>query len=275
MKRRITIIVCGLLSALAITGRTLADYPIEVIELKAALLEEILPVVRPLAGADATVTGMGNTLIIKAPPERVREIRKLLLEIDRPPRQLTITVSNAGDESIHSSGYSASADVSVGDTRVGINSPGRSDGDSRARLDVHGHDAQLERNVGQQVQVLEGRPAWIAAGTRVPVYGGYPPSTGFRDDSSGFYVVPRVGGGGQVTLEIHQRDDRPGRIHGTRDIQRAATVVTGRLGEWILIGGIDDTGNSRQEGIGRALNRETASTRQIRVRVECPDCAAD
>ena len=51
----------------------LADYPIEVIELKSRSLEEILPLVRPLIGADGTATGMGNNLVLKAAPGRVRE----------------------------------------------------------------------------------------------------------------------------------------------------------------------------------------------------------
>jgi hypothetical protein len=266
--------LCALLAALAVAGAAGADYPIEVIELRAALLEDILPVVRPLVGTNGTVTGMGNNLVIKAPPETVRQVRELLAEIDRPPRRLLITVSNAGDDSLHSSGYSASADVKIGDARVGINSPGRRAGDSRARIDLHDRDARRQRETGQQIQALEGRPAWIQAGTRVPVYGGYPPTTVLRNDVSGFYVVPRVRGE-RVMLEIYQRDDRPGTSHGAGDIQRAATTVSGNLGEWILLGGINDAGATRHEGTASALNRETASTRQIRVRVECPGCGAE
>jgi hypothetical protein len=268
------IVIVVLLSNLAVTGGAVADYPIEVIELRAALLEEILPVVRPLAGADGTVTGMGNTLVIKASPDRVSEIRELLAEIDRPPRRLLITVSNTGDEALRSSGYSASADVRVGDARVGINSRGRPHGDSRARLDIHGHDVSRERASGQQIQVLEGRPAWIHAGTRVPVFGGYPPSAGFQDNLSGFYVVPRLSGD-RVTLEIYQSDDKPGTLRGARKIQRAGTTVSGNLGEWILLGGIDNVANTRRSGTASSARRETSTSRQVRVRVECRDCRGE
>ena len=65
----------------------MADYPIEVIELKARTLDEVLPVVRPLVGDDAAVTGMGNNLIIKASPAQVEAVRKLLAEIDHPPKR--------------------------------------------------------------------------------------------------------------------------------------------------------------------------------------------
>jgi len=126
--------LCGVLSVFVAGMPVYADYPIEVIELQAATLNEVMPVVRPLVGPDGTVTGMGNNLVIKAAPEQVRAIRALLLRIDRPPRRLLITVSNSGEEVSRASGYTGSADIKRGNGQVGINSTGRSVEDSRARL---------------------------------------------------------------------------------------------------------------------------------------------
>ncbi len=73
--------VCGVFALLAVFASAdpvCADYPIEVIELQAATLDEVVPVVRPLVGPDGTVTGMETSLVIKAAPERVAEIRELL-----------------------------------------------------------------------------------------------------------------------------------------------------------------------------------------------------
>jgi hypothetical protein len=248
-----------------------ADYPIEVIELRAATLNEVIPVVRPLVGPDGTVTGMGNNLVIKAAPDRVREIRELLVRIDRPPRQLLISVSNSGEDVSHASGYSGRADIRIGDGQVGINSPGRPVGDSRARLDVYRQGARGKRSAGQQVHALEGRPAWIHAGSQVAVHGGYPHGTQMHDVTSGFYVVPRVSGT-EVMLEIFQHDDRPGRLPGTFEIQRAGTVVRGRLGEWVVLGGIDSASKDRHTGLARSQQRESMQSQQIRVKVECIDC---
>jgi hypothetical protein len=271
---------------LALLGLTIsrcvaADYPIEVIELQSTLLEDVLPVVRPLAGEDGTVTGMGNNLVIMASPDRVREIRQLLQTLDRPPRRLLISVSNQGDTARHSRGYDASADIEAGNARIGVNSPGRAVDDSRARISVYDSGRRSERTAGQRVQALEGRPAYISSGTALPLssseryyLNGVPyerRSTQLHNVSSGFYVVPRLQGE-TVLLEIRQQDDRPRRGGNGISTQHTATTVRGRLGEWLELGDISNSGDSRSGGLGRAGSTQGYSARQIRVKVECLDC---
>jgi type II secretory pathway component GspD/PulD (secretin) len=272
-----------LLYCLVSARGALADYPIEVIELKARTLDEVLPVVRPLVSGDATVTGMGNNLIIKASPEQVEAVRKVLAEIDRPPKRLLITVSNQGENGGSSSGYSGSADIKIGQGQVGINSPGRPVGDSRARIDLHDSDSRQARTASQQVQALEGRPAYISAGAQVPMHerqdfsiNGVPyrrEVTGLRDVSSGFYVVPRVSGA-FVSLDILQHNDRPAGAGSRIDTQRVATTVRARLGEWIDLGGIDTSSTGSRTGLGYATRTQEAATQQIRIKVECLDCGS-
>ena len=280
VKPRALFLLCIVLTCL-LYRPALADYPIEVIELQARPLEEILPVIRPFAGPDGTVTGMGNSLVVKAAPARLREIRQLLAELDRPPHRLLITVGNQGDRTARSSGYSARADIRVGDAQVGINSPGYPVDETRARLDLHDRNIQDRRNSSYRVQALEGQPAYIRSGMRMPLHetqvyynNGIPyvrDATQWHDVSSGFYVVPRLNGDA-VTLEILQHDDRAGRGHGVIRTQSAATVVRGRLGEWVELGGIDTSSQQRQGGLGQSQTARDSSTRQIQVRVECIDC---
>jgi len=258
-----------------------ADYPIEVIQLKSRPLEEVLPVVRSLIGADETATGMGNNLVLKAAPGHVQEIRKMLVEIDRPPRRLLITVSKEGDTARSSSGYSASADIKAGDGQISINSPGYPVDETRFGVRIHDSSDQRARTMGHKVQALEGRPAFIASGSRIPVHGvdPYYPNrypygrrvTQLHDVSSGFYVVPRVHGE-HVTLEIQQRDDRPGMRRGFINTQSANTAVRGRLGEWISLGGINTSSNNSQGGLGRSIASQGSDMQQIEVLVECLDC---
>jgi hypothetical protein len=288
MFRRIPVVLLFLL--LACTGATRADYPIEVIELRHNLLQDVLPVIRPLMGEGETLTGMNNQLIVKAPPERVRQIRQLLNEIDRPPRRLIVTVSNQGDMNRYSRGYSTAADIHAGDgnIRVRPGSPGQEtasagieSGDSRARIGVHDRRAQGGRTVGQHVQVMEGRRAWINAGVQVPVHsregyvaGGVPyerRSVIYHDVRSGFYVVPRVSGG-IVTLEILQHDDRPGERPRTFRTQSTGTTVSGRLGEWINLGGLGNAESDSRRDIGQATSSGMSGGQQIWVKVECLDC---
>ena len=258
-----------------------ADYPIEVIELKARTLDEVLPVVRPLVDGDAAVTGMGNKLIIKASPAQVEAVRKVLAELDRPPRRLLISVSSQGEDSGSASGYAGSADIKIGQGQIGINSPGRPVGDSRASIALHDTDIRSSRSAGQKVQALEGRPAYISSGSQVPVHerrdysvNGVPyrsEVTGLRNVSSGFYVVPRLSGE-FVTLEIQQRDDRRAGAGGRIDTQHASTTVRARLGEWVELGGINTSGAGSRSGLGYGARNQELATQQIRLKVECLDC---
>lgn len=280
MKSRMLFLLCIVLSC-TFPRQVLADYPIEIFELQARPLEEILPVIRQFAGADSTVTGMGNSLVVRAAPGRIREIRRLLDRLDRPPHRLLITVGNQGDRTASSSGYSASADIRVGDAQVGINSPGYPVDETRARINLHDRNTRGARNSSYRVQALEGRPAYIRSGVRLPFRGtqhyyinGIPyarETTQWQDASSGFYVVPRLNGDA-VTLEILQHDDRPGRRHGVISTQRAETVLRGQLGEWVDLGGIDTSSQQRQGGLGQSQTARDSGTQQIQVRVECIDC---
>ena len=214
------------------------DYPIAVIELKSRPLDEVLPVIRPLVGADGTVTGMGNNLIIKASPAQVQEIRQLLVTLDRPPRRLLISVGRQGEMTYRSSGYRSSADIKAGDGRFSINSPGYPVDSSRAHIRIHDNTLQGARTSGHRVQALEGRPAYLNSGLRMPLrvtdryYNQGVPyrrhSTQLQDLNSGFYVEPRMNCD-QVTLESMQHDDHPGRRRGVINTQNTASVVRGRL----------------------------------------------
>ena len=272
VKRIFVALFCVLVSA-----PVLADYPIEVIELKSRPLDEIIPVIRPFVGADGTVTGMGNNLVIKASPARVQEIRQLLLTLDRPPRRLVISVGKQGDLTRSSSGYRASADINAGDSRVTINSPGRPVDSSRAHIRIHDHSLQGERTSRYRVQGLEGRPAWINSGSRIPLqtaeryYDQERRTTQLQDVTSGFYVVPRLHGD-EVMLEIMQHDDRLGRRRGVINTQSTGTVVRGRLGEWVELGGIDTSNTSQDGGLGRSVTSQGSNSQGIQIKVECLDC---
>ena len=280
MKRYPFILFTALLGIAGISP-VFADYPIEVIELHSRSYEEILPVIQPFVGSGGTVTGMGNKLVIKAAPERVSEIKRLLVDLDRPPKRLQITVGKGEDRARSSSGYRASADIKAGNSQISINSPGFPVDSSRAHVRLHDRSSTTAQSSQQFVQAMEGQSAYISSGLRVPLqtteryYGGGLPyqrsTTQLHDVTQGFYVVPRVSGD-TVTLEIAQHDDKPGRRHGVIDTQRVDTVVRGRLGEWIDLGGLDTTRSDTQGGIGRSVITQDGQLQGIQVKVECLNC---
>jgi len=90
----------------------------------------------------------------------------------------------------------------------------------------------------------------------------------YRDVGSGFYVLPRVAGE-RVTLDINpQHDTLNHQLPGAVNVQRVATTVSGRLGEWIEIAGLDqDRNRERSVLLGRASS-SASDTRRILVRIE-------
>ena len=281
--KRLLLLLTALLGISA-AAHVLADYPIEVIELHSRAYEEILPVIQPFVGSDGSITGMGNRLVIKAAPARVSEVKRLLAGIDRAPKRLLITVGDAEDRARSSSGYRASADIKAGDSQISINSPGYPVDSSRAQIKWHDRHSTTTQSSRQFVQAMEGQSAYISSGLRVPLrttgryYGAGVPyqrsTTEFHDVSRGFYVVPRVSGD-SVTLEIVQRNDQPGRHHGVIDTQRVDSVVHGRLGEWLDLGGLDTGSATQQGGPGRSVTQQQGRLQGIQVKVECLNCGAD
>ena len=282
--KRIPFYLCAALLGIAGISPVFADYPIEVIQLHSRSYEEILPVIQPFVGSDGTVTGMGSSLVIKAAPARVSKIKRLLSELNRPPKRLRITIGKGEDRVRSSSGYRASADIKVGNSQISINSPGVPVDSSRAHVRLHDRSSTTAQSSQQFVQAMEGQPAWISSGLRVPLqtteryYGGGIPyqrsTTQLHDVTRGFYVVPRVNGD-SVTLEIAQHDDKPGRRYGVIDTQRIDTVVHGRLGEWINLGGLESTRSDHQGGIGRSVNSQGGQLQGIQVKVDCLNCGEE
>ena len=128
----------------------------------------------------------------------------------------------------------------------------------------------------QQLQVLEGNEAFIGDRQSVPVQqqtiiqtpqgAQVVQNTQFRDTTSGFYVRPRVSGE-QVTLEVRPQRERIG-PDGSVDIQRVATTVSGRLGEWMELGGIDQSRAQQNSAIASRDSERNSGQGKIYIKVE-------
>jgi len=254
-----------LLILLTFCAQSAADYPLEIIQLKSRPVAEIIPILQPFIDHDGSIAGMNNQLIIRTSPDNLAEIMKVLQRLDQPPRRLRISVrqSAAG----HATQRAVEADVNamIGKQAKVIVGQPRNDG-IRLRMKEARTRSQLDAT--HTLQVLEGYPAFIATGEAVPV----PEqttvinnntlhqqiTTRYKNVSSGFYVVPRINGA-RVTLEISPQMNRPGDIQGRYDIQQAHTIVSGRLGEWISIGGVSQSSVEKGHDLlknSRTTNRD-------------------
>ncbi|MBU0498929.1 MAG: hypothetical protein KJ558_09200 [Gammaproteobacteria bacterium] len=252
---------------------SLAGHPLKIIELKASLPEEILPAIQPLLEPGENISAARHMLLLRAAPERVQEIQQVIEQLDRPARKLMITVSRGASEQIERERFSAGADARIGESSVVVGRPPRRGG---AEIRFGEREAVSNEAGDQRIQTLEGRPAFIHSGSSIPVperttliRGGTivtQRTTAYRDALQGFYVVPRVVGD-QVTLEIHQQHDQPAAQRGAIRLQHADTVVSGRLGDWISLGGIRNEVRQEERSLTGYNNRQSSQNLDLRVRV--------
>ena len=273
MKRLYSLLVLSLLVSPAFP----AGDTIEVIPLQHRTVNELVPVLAPLAGPQGSVTGMHGQLIVRTTPDRLKQIREVLDKLDTAPRRLLISVRQAARSSGRRQVLGANADISIGDEgRVTVGKPPRhSDGDQVTIFGQH-RTTDNQRDVTQRLQVMEGRQAFIQVGVSLPIvqrgyvtgrHQGYREEVvGYRDATTGFYVRPRLRGD-RVTLEIAPQMDRPG-PGGSVAIQHAQTTVSGRLGEWIEIGGMSGANTQSGSRIARTHRTLREEDRVIEVMVE-------
>ncbi|NOT13650.1 MAG: hypothetical protein HOP23_17800 [Methylococcaceae bacterium] len=220
---------------------------IEVIPLYNRPASEIQPLLNPLLENDDRVIADGSNLLVRTSPIRLAQIKAFINKLDTHLNDLIITVIQSRQ---------ATAEELNAQIRAQIYPSGGSvDGHYYQTQDRSDHDNR------QTVRTLEGKPAYIKVGNTVPVqnyqsyvtgngYAGVSSSTEFVEASTGFAVTPRLTGQ-QVILDItpwSENFETRNRIQG----QQVQTTLTANLGEWVGIGGIEQ---SMQGGSNQPLAR--------------------
>lgn len=271
-----------LIIALLWTTAAYAEHTVlEVIPLKYRSVDEVLPVLQPFIGNEGAISGMNSQLIVRATPAKMAEIRKILAGIDALPRRLRIVVRQGGRIDVQDRGAEVSGEVRAGDVRV----TAPSGGSRGASVETGGVGARIwNSNTAkrdedtQEIQVLEGRQAYIRLGLAVPlkestvvqsgVTSRVVESTRYQEIGTGFYVVPRLSGD-RVVLDISpQKEQLAGAKGKNIEIQRLATTVSGRLGEWIELGGLSQQQEDGKTGWVYGTGKMSSDGRRVWVKVE-------
>jgi hypothetical protein len=227
-----------------------AQGSLEIIPLRHRTVQQVLPVLRPLLAPGGVLTGRSNQLIVRTNAQNLEQIKSALAAIDTPLRRLLISVR------FDDASESRQREIAA----RGVLQPGG----SRVELRAREASAASDERVDQRVQVIEGGRAAIALGQSRPLAGGV---LGVQELATGLVVVPRLAGQ-HVMLEIDPRREMPGAAPGSVDSQRVATTVSGRLGEWIELGGVNSASASET---GRPLSsgaRGSARSGRVWVKVE-------
>jgi type II secretory pathway component HofQ len=241
--------------AILAAGPALAD-ELEIIDLRHRRAEDIIPIVLPLLEAGGALTGADDKLFVRSSPANLAQIREAVAAIDRPQRQLLITVGQGNAAARDGTSVRGNATIGSGDVRVGVNRPPAAE--SGATVITRSSSVQSDQQNTSSVRALEGTEAYISVGQSVPftsttvTTGRYPPlaqqSTSYRDVTSGFYATARVSGD-LVTLEISSRQQAYRERDQTIDTQGVTSVVTGRLGEWIELGAVREAQSGSSSGL--------------------------
>jgi type II secretory pathway component HofQ len=238
-----------------------AQQALEIIALRHATVEQVIPTLRPLLEPGATLSGQQGQLFVRTSPANLAEIRQALAAIDRPARRLQILVRFDDAAEAARQEIGASGRISNRGSDIEVRAQ-----DSRS--------TQQER-VDQRLQVLEGGRAFISSGQSRPMVQRRIQGPGgqvigqdvfVQEANTGFEVAPRISGE-RVFLDIlpqKESFDRQGNVQG----QRLATSVVGRLGEWFEIGGVAGAASRDDRGIASASRARSSESRRIWVKVE-------
>jgi len=223
---------------------------------------------RPLLEPGGVLSGQYNQLIVRTSAANLAQILSVLDSIDQPARRLAISVR---------------FDAAQDSARGGVQADARiSNRGSSAEFRIQDSRSSMDERVDQRIQVLEGGRALIAGGESRPLRQRQviqtpsgpvvQESTVIQEAATGFEVVPRVSGS-TVYLEIAPQREKFGdqiarSPSGAIQSERVATTVSGRLGEWIDLGGASSASTRSESGILSSRERTTSGNRAIWVKVE-------
>ncbi len=241
--------------------------PLEIITLKHRRAEQLLPQLIMFVESGGAISGMNNTLFLRASKENQAEILKLVEALDTPLRRLMIQVRQEGESNSEAGGADVAGRVILGGGAPAV----------QGSAGLYQRERNSRRTASQQVQTLEGERASIMSGQSLvlpmrqliitPAGVVVAQNIVQYDLGTGFVAVPRLNGD-QVTLEISPFDDTAGRLPGSVNVQRLVTTVSGRLGEWMALGGSGiDTNDTQREIAGYGV-KSASRQRRLLLKVD-------
>ena len=278
----VTAMLVALTALLALAGVSAEET--RIIQLKHRPAGEIIPLIRPLLGPEDALNGMDYRLIVRTSDRNLKEIERLLAQLDVAPRRLRITVEQRVADDRDITTHSVAGEVRIGD-KARIELPEKSP-DNRGlvvrkdnlRLRTN-QRTTIDRGVSTQtVMALDGQRAYIRIGQSVPHVkkiltlshnrAVIAQNVEYQDVTTGFDVLPRVHED-RVRMEIMPRlSSLRNPATGLADFQELATTVEVKLGEWIDLGAIFGSRDEIQRAILESATTQAGERRTVRLKIE-------
>jgi type II secretory pathway component GspD/PulD (secretin) len=278
----VTALLVALTALLALANASAEEA--RIIQLKHRPAGEIIPLIRPLLGPEDALSGTDYRLIVRTSDRNLKDIERLLAQLDVAQRQLRITVEQRVMDDRDTTSHSVAGEVKIGDkARIKLpekppNNRGLVVQKDNLRLRTGQRTTTGRNETTQTVMVLDGQRASIRIGQSVPhvteilalgrrqvlIAQGIE----LQEVTTGFDVLPRVRGD-RVLMEITPRlSTLRDPATGLADFHELATTVEVRLGEWIDLGTILDHRNEIDRAILESAATESGERRTIRLKIE-------
>ncbi|MDJ0698699.1 MAG: hypothetical protein QNJ07_02480 [Woeseiaceae bacterium] len=261
----------ALFGLLIVTSAARAD-SVATIELQSRPAAEVIPIVEPMLGASDAISGDGYIIFLRSSPETLARVKSMIDALDVPARTLLVSVFQGSSRDLGALGISAEIDIQTGDTTYSTN-------DSQVSVDAIATKKGLTDKPVHQVRVIEGNEAYIETGQQIPFFSGTAwvgrkgvvGGVEYQTVSTGFYVTPRTRGD-NVTFDVSPFKNALSETGGGRvDTQSASTTVTGRAGEWLLIGGATTEMKHTQSGIASHASTQGREQTGVWIRADFVD----
>jgi hypothetical protein len=275
------------LLALVLLVSTVQAASITTIQLSNRPAAEIIPIVKPMLGADDAITGQGFKIFLRSSPQTLAQIKEMIDVLDIASKVLQISVFQGSTRGLSALGIGGNIQIEGGAASVDIGTRREQTGDAggsitystqngSGNLNSSSTRMRLQDNPIHQIRVTEGTEAYIETGEQIPYFSGsnwIVPETlaggiEYKDVTTGFYVLPRIHGD-NVTLQVSPfKNSQANTGGGNIETQQAKTTISGRIGEWVLIGGVSEQLKREQSGTGSYSSTQSRSNQSIWIKAD-------
>ncbi len=253
-----------LLCALSLPDEGSAERRVRVYKVQHRAAEELLPLASAVLGerGNAAVDQHTNALILAGDAAAIAETLEFLTQQDIAPRSVILRYESKSHADLEAAGIHVLWSAGRGSFRIGnAVFPGAKSG---AVVAPEHTKTKAEKHFASTLRVLEGRSGRIATGRSVPVTtsDGFYTSTQWVTAESGLEARPRVLSDGRIQVELQPFEghiDAGGSVHFTG----AATSVTLKAGETLVIGGLNQGNRERETSAFSGATQAQNSSEQL------------
>ena len=279
MKRLFTLV-----TLLILLSAAQAD-SVATIQLRNRPAVEVIPIVQPMLQPGDAISGQGFKIFLRASRATLADVRQMVAAIDQPLKQLQVSVFQGSTRGLSELGIGGNIRIESGDGRISVGTGGSQGSAGGITYDNDGVSGsvsatstqkRLKNNPIHQIRVSEGNEAYIETGKQIPYFSGAnwirPRGTAggveFKDVVTGFYVLPRISGD-RVTLQVSPFKNTESHAGGGNiETRSASTTISGRIGEWLLIGGVSEQLKRAQSGTGTQVSTQSRNNESIWIKAD-------